>query len=99
MASYSQKSPYYTTSQSNGYLDVMKPRDIPSFAEDRQWEITSLYKHRPDLLAYDLYKDAALWWVFAARNKDIIRDPIYDMIPGVKIFVPQPQTLKKVLGN
>jgi hypothetical protein len=99
MATYSGKSPYATTSQGKGYLDVINFRDLPILANDQLWEVTSMYKHRPDLLAYDLYQDASLWWVFSVRNKDTIRDPIYDMIPGVKIYIPQALTIKKVLGN
>jgi len=99
MAIYPSKSPYYTTNQNLGYLDVINFRDIPSLANDREWEVTATYKHRPDLLAYDLYQDAGLWWVFSVRNKDVIRDPIYDMIPGVKIFIPQASTIKTALGN
>ena len=98
MAKYSKKSPYFGVSQTNGYLDILSLPNLPSLATDAQWEVTAQYKHRPDLLAYDLYKDSALWWVFAVRNKDIIRDPVYDLIPGQKIFIPQTETLKKVLG-
>ena len=96
--SYSKSSPYFTTPQTNNYLDIMSIRDIPSSVGDTLFLLTSQYKHRPDLLAYDLYQDANLWWVFAMRNKDIIRDPVYDMIPGVKIYLPQRQILNRLLG-
>jgi hypothetical protein len=76
----------------------MSLRDIPATKDDVQFVLTSQYKHRPDLLAFDLYKDPNLWWVFAMRNKDVIRDPIYDMIPGVIIYLPQYTTLKTALG-
>lgn len=95
---YSKNSPYFTTPQTNNYLDVMTMRDIPSLTNDTLFVLTSQYKHRPDLLAFDLYQDPGLWWVFAMRNKDIIRDPIYDMIPGIKIYLPQSQTIRRVLG-
>ena len=98
MADYSRRSPYFQTSQTKGYLDVAEFVDIPSFSDDALWAITPQYKHRPDLLAYDLYKDTNLWWVFSVRNKDIIRDPIYDMIPGQQIYIPQTATIRKVLG-
>jgi hypothetical protein len=54
--------------------------------------------HRPDLLAYDIYGDSQLWWVFAVRNKDIIKDPVYDMVAGITIRLPQMTTLKQSLG-
>lgn len=98
MATYSRTSPFYTTDQSKGFLDVADYRKIPSLPNDVQWEVTPQYKHRPDLLAYDLYKDAGLWWVFAARNKDVLRDPVYDLIPGQKIFIPQTNVVRKALG-
>lgn len=95
---YSKNSPYFTTPQTNNYLDVMNIRDITPLANDPLFRLTSQYKHRPDLLAFDLYQDPGLWWVFAMRNKDVIRDPIYDMIPGTKIYLPQLQQLKRILG-
>lgn len=98
MAKYSKQSPYYTTDQSKGYLDIANLTAIPALTNDVQWAVTPQYKHRPDLLAHDLYQDANLWWVFAARNKNVLRDPIYDMIPGQKIFIPQTATIKKALG-
>jgi Base plate wedge protein 53 len=95
---YAKTSPYFNTPQTSNYLDVMTLRDISPVANDTLFIVTSQYKHRPDLLAFDLYQDATLWWVFAMRNKDIIRDPIYDMIPGVQIYLPQASTIKKALG-
>ena len=52
----------------------------------------------PDLLAFDLYGDSSLWWVFAIRNPNAIQDPIYDFQPGVIIYVPQKQNLTTALG-
>jgi hypothetical protein len=98
MAEYSRRSPYFQTDQSKGYLDVAEFVDIPTLQDDVLWAVTAQYKNRPDLLAYDLYKDSNLWWVFAVRNKDVLRDPIYDMIPGQQIYIPQIATIKKVLG-
>jgi hypothetical protein len=95
---YAKTSPYYSTPQTSNYLDIMALRDIPSSGNDPLFIVTSQYKHRPDLLAFDLYQDQNLWWVFAMRNKDVIRDPIYDMIPGVQIYLPQSNTIKKALG-
>jgi hypothetical protein len=95
---YAKTSPYYTTSQINNYLDVMSIRDIPALKNDTVFVLTSQYKHRPDLLAFDIYRNEKLWWVFAMRNKDVIRDPVYDMIPGVKIFIPQLTTINNALG-
>jgi hypothetical protein len=95
---YSKESPYFRTEIVNGYLDVMSLRDLPNEKDDILFEITNTYENRPDLLAYDLYQDARLWWVFSVRNKDEIKDPIYDMESGKKIYLPKLSTLKEVLG-
>ena len=98
MTTYAKTSPYYNTSITNNYLDVINFRDIPSYRDDLLFQVTATYEHRPDLLAYDLYKDARLWWVFSVRNKSIIKDPVFDLIAGVKIYLPKASTLKQVLG-
>jgi hypothetical protein len=36
--------------------------------------------------------------VFAVRNKSVIKDPIFDMVAGVKIYLPKATTLQKVIG-
>ena len=99
MSMYNSSSPYSSTGLVNGYLDVISFIDIPSRTDDIQFEITSLYMHRPDLLAYDLYGDYQLWWVFAVRNKDVVKDPVYDFVPGQVIFLPQLETIKNALGT
>ena len=98
MTTYNKLSPYYNTDSSNGYLDVIEFRDLPLETDDILFEITSNYENRPDLLAYDLYRDVNLWWVFAVRNKDRIRDPIYDFAAGTKVYLPKLSTIKKSLG-
>jgi len=95
---YKKNSPYYNTEIVNGYLDLLEIRDLPSEVDDILFEITSTYERRPDLLAYDLYKDSGLWWVFSIRNKKILKDPVYDMVAGRKIYLPKLSTLKNVLG-
>lgn len=97
MSIYSKTSPYYTTNVENGYLDVLNFRDLPIERDDILFEVTSTYEHRPDLLAYDLYKDSGLWWVFAVRNKKILKDPVYDLVPGIKIYLPKITTITRVL--
>lgn len=98
MSTYKLSSPYYSTTQNAGYLDVMNFRDIPVQRDDVLFALTKTYEHRPDLLANDVYGDVNLWWVFAVRNKNVIQDPIFDMVAGVKIYIPQKHTLTSVLG-
>jgi hypothetical protein len=96
---YPKTSPWSTTGYTQlGALDILRIRPIPARADDSQYTIEPQYTHRPDLLAYDLYGTVKLWWVFAQRNMDVIKDPIYDMIAGTTIYVPKKSLLKKSLG-
>lgn len=97
-AQYKNTSPWYATSLEQNYLSVLKIRPVSAEADDFLYEIEAQYKHRPDLLAFDLYGDAALWWVFIQRNLDVLEDPVFDFIPGKKIFLPKVSGLKSVLG-
>ena len=98
MARYEKDSPYYFTDLSNGYLDVIAFRDLPYETDDILYEVTKGYENRPDKLAYDLYNNSNLWWVFAVRNKSIIKDSIFDLKAGVKIYLPKLSTIKATLG-
>jgi hypothetical protein len=51
MATYDSRSPYYTTTYSQFFLDVMNNRPIPKQDDDLQFEINLTYQYRPDLLA------------------------------------------------
>jgi hypothetical protein len=77
---------------------VMVNRPITADPSDTLWEITETYNLRPDLLAFDLYNDSSLWWVFAARNPNRITDPLFDFTTGTSIYVPQLTNLKLALG-
>lgn len=98
MATYKKSSPYFNTAQNELYLELLTIRPVPAEADDYKYVIESQYKHRPDLLAYDLYGNASLWWVFVQRNMEIIKDPIYDFEPGVEIYCPKKSNLEKYLG-
>ena len=96
---YSQTSPYSKTDTYGFFLDITTFRDIPALAADVVYKIAATYKHRPDLLAYDLYGDSRLWWVFAQRNPNRLgEDPYFDFKTGVGIYIPTLTTLKSVLG-
>lgn len=96
---YDKTSPYYDTKLNGSYLDLLTLRDIPAQSDDILFTVTQQYYNRPDLLAYDLYNDVKLWWVFAVRNKDVIKDPVFDMIPGQRIYLPKLSTINAVLGT
>lgn len=95
---YNRTSPYANTDIYGFFLDVANIPQIPLDPKDVQYQIDAIYKGRPDLLAFDLYGDSSLWWVFAIRNPNVIQDPIYDFQPGVIIYVPQKQNLTTALG-
>jgi len=98
MATYSQSSPWATTKQNNLYMELLNIRPVPAEKDDYLYTIENQYKHRPDLLAYDLYGDPKLWWVFVQRNMETISDPIFDFEPGTKIYIPKKSNLNRYLG-
>ena len=98
MATYSQSSPYKSTPQNNLYLELLEIRPVPAEPDDFLYTIESQYRHRPDLLAYDLYGNARLWWIFVQRNMEMIKDPIYDFVPGTVIYLPKKSNIEQYLG-
>ena len=95
---YNKTSPYSQTQIYSFFLDVANIPNIPYAASDVLYQIDTIYQYRPDLLAYDLYGDANLWWVFAARNPNTIQDPTFDFLSGSSIFVPKKETITVALG-
>lgn len=98
MAEYSNTSPYFSTDQGVESLGVLTKRLFAFEADDIEYEIDSWYEHRPDLLAFDLYGSAKLWWVFMHRNMDIITDPIWSFKAGQTIRIPKKNVLENYLG-
>ena len=68
-------------------LGHFKIRSVPEDSDDVIYEIQSQYHQRPDLLAYDMYGSSKLWWVYAQRNMDTLKDPVYDFQTGLSIYV------------
>jgi hypothetical protein len=97
-ASYSTVSPWNKTPMTETYLDIWVPRAIPAEPDDYDYLIQPQYSYRPDLLAFDIYGNSKLWWVFMQRNVDIIYDPIYDFRAGVIIKLPKKSLLLRSLG-
>jgi len=98
MAAYDSTSAYYTTGYSQFFLDTMTNRAIPTLPDDLSFTINLTYQYRPDLLAYDLYSNPGLWWVFYQRNPNTLTKPPLDFAVGVEIFLPRIATLQTVLG-
>ena len=98
MAEYSNTSPYFATNQKGVSLDFLVPRTLTAEADDVTYTIDTIYAYRPDLLAFDLYGSPRLWWVFAQRNPNALKDPVFDFVAGKRIFLPKLSTLKNALG-
>jgi len=98
MATYTSVSPYFTTQYSQFFLDVMQDRPIPKESDDVFFRLNQTYQYRPDLLAYDLYQQSGLWWVFYQRNPNTLTAPPWDFEAGRSIYLPKLTTLRTVLG-
>jgi len=87
---YRSDSLYRSTKvNGNKYLDILESSiSDKNDINTKAYTLTSKYEHKPDKLAYDLYGNAKLWWVFAEFNPDILRDPIIDFKSGLEIQVP-----------
>ena len=97
-AQYKDTSPWYNTPVSRNYLDILNIRTVSAETDDFLYTIQPQYNLRPDLLAYDLYGDAGLWWVFIQRNLDELQDPIFDFTAGKQIYIPKNSSLTEILG-
>lgn len=98
MATYNATSPYYATQYSQFFLDTMVNRPIPAQSDDLPFTINQTYQYRPDLLAFDLYDNGGLWWVFYQRNPNTLTKPPLDFALDTFIYVPKISTLRSVLG-
>ena len=98
MATYDSTSPYYLTQYSQFFLDTMVNRAIPQLTDDRLFQINQTYQYRPDLLAFDLYDNSTLWWVFYQRNPNTLQKPPLDFKADTLIYLPKITTLRNVLG-
>jgi hypothetical protein len=98
MASYDNSSPWANTVENDLYLELLEIRPVPAEKDDFLYTIENQYKFRPDLLAYDLYGNPKLWWVFIQRNMNVLKDPVFDFLPGTRIYIPKQNNLSKFLG-
>jgi hypothetical protein len=98
MAQYDATSPYFETGYSQFFLDSMVNRPIPREDDDISFVINLTYQYRPDLLAFDLYGNGALWWVFYQRNPNTLTAPPLDFAVGTQIFLPKIAILRSTLG-
>ena len=90
---YDPISPYAKTGLYGNFLDIAVLPTLPKSPDDILFTVNKIYQYRPDLLSNDLYGDSGYWWVFAVRNPNVIQDPVFDMRPGVQIYLPKKETL------
>lgn len=99
MAKYNKTSPYtFTPVVNDEYLDILVPRPVPVSQYDLPYVIESQFHQRPDLASDVIYGTPKLWWVFAQRNFNVLKDPVFDFRAGTEIFVNEPKTLMQYLG-
>lgn len=89
--SYNNTSNYSITPMNRRNLELYKPKiSADNLSEETvTLIIQNKFNLRPDLLAFELYGSARLWWVFAHYNRDALKDPVFDFKAGVKIVVPK----------
>lgn len=98
MTTLRKSSPYFDTPIVLFYRDFLSFRKLENSEDDDLIVIEDRYTERPDMLSFDLYGTTRYWWVFMIRNMDIIKDPIFDLQPGIEIYVPKRERLERELG-
>lgn len=93
---YNSPSPYVDTPQTSWYLGRFQRRSVKPHSTDRLIQVPTKYAARPDLLSYDVYGTTDYWWVFMARNIDLIRDPVYDLKAGMQIYIPSIERIQNI---
>ena len=94
---YRRTSPYGITGQTSWYLDLYEHRPIPPDSTDIAYRVSTRFENRPDLLSYEEYGTPDYWWIFSVRNPDQIKDPIYDFVDGLEIYIPTRQRLESLI--
>ena len=95
---YKENSPWNkTTIIDNTVLDIMKKRYIFKDPYDEDYIIPQEFDERPDLCSYNHYGTAKYWWIYAARNPDILIDPIRDFSAGRTIKIPSEDNISNMV--
>jgi hypothetical protein len=66
--------------------ETLDPFDIPELEEDRFFEVTQEFAHRPDLISLKFYGTLQLYWVIAYAN-DMI-DAFAETYTGRRLRIP-----------
>ena len=97
MVKFDKKSFYKNTSNNGFFLLNYNPIIISYDDSDYYVEIPTKYDLKPGLMAYDLYGNSQLLWVFSAMNRDTINDPLFDFRAGKIIRIPTKNRLMEII--
>lgn len=73
------------------FLGTFPPTKIPPDASDKFYIVEANDNGRPDIIAYKMYGDPALYWIILWIN-DIL-DPFETIYPGMLLRIPQQRRL------
>jgi len=94
--SYTNESPYGATPIVGDFMYYYTHRPLYPQSDDITVTMDNLkYVERPDLLAFDLYENSDLWWVFGVRNG--WEDPVYDLVYGITMYLPSIDHIRNVI--
>jgi len=94
----SNKASLYKYTKKNSYfMGYYNPIKIPFDNTDYFLKISPIYNNKPGKLAYDLYGDERLGWIFSYFNRDKIQDPIFDLKSDMIIRVPTAGKVSKYI--
>lgn len=100
MAKFHSSNSFLRNAGSMGkFLDVNNLPKMPKGIYDEEYEIKPDVAGRPDILAHKVYGTTSLWWVFALRNPDTLKDPVRDFTAGKVIKLPSSEAVKQVSGS
>lgn len=72
------------------FLETWRGMEIPKHENDSYYKVKAGMRNRLDLLAYEYYNSAQLWWVIAVAND--ISNPL-ELDPGQILRIPAMETL------
>ena len=77
-------------------LQSWTPIEVPKHSKDKYHIVKSHEESRPDLISYQYYKTAELWWIICVANG--IVHPLRDVVTGMVLRIPYFSTIySKVL--
>ena len=97
MTTFDKRSIYRKTSNDGFFLGYYEPLYLPQHSTDYYMVIPTEYDLKPGMLAYNLYGDAQLLWIFSIYNRETIIDPLFNFRAGKIIRVPTKERLLSLI--